>query len=98
MTVYNWLTLFGVPALVAAVWAQFKRIGAEQQALKAGMQAMLRDRLYQLYRYCLRRGGASLLERQNFENLYKQYHALGVNGVMDDIRARFLALELKEEE
>lgn len=98
MTIYNWLCLLGFPALITAMYAQFKRMGGEQKALKFGMQAMLRDRLYQLYRVCNERGGATLLERENFENLYKQYHTLGANGVMDDIRQRFISLAIREED
>lgn len=98
MTVYNWLCLLGVPALVAGMmkWmsVQFKGVGA----IKIGLQAVLRDRLICSYQHCLKAGGATYTERMNFENLYTQYHALGANGVMDDIHAKFLALPYKEEE
>ena len=30
------------------------------------------------------------------ENMYLQYHALGGNGVMDDIRQKFFALPLRK--
>ena len=32
----------------------------------------------------------------NFENMYKQYHNLGVNGVMDDLYDKFMNLPLEK--
>lgn len=102
MSVYNWLCILGVPALVGAVWAyvrtQIKKTMAETQALKLGVQALLRDRLLIVYKQCRDKGFATISERSNFENLYTQYHTLGSNGVMDDIRNKFLALPTKEED
>lgn len=34
----------------------------------------------------------AMYERDNFENCWKQYHSLGVNGVMDDLHRKFLEL------
>lgn len=34
-------------------------------------------------------------ERDDFENCWVQYHALGANGVMDDIHQKFLALPIR---
>lgn len=102
MTIYNWLALFGIPTLIGgiigAVIAWAKKTKAEIKALKLGIQALLRDRLLQGYRYFRDRGYATYEDRMNWENLYKQYHALGENGVMDDIRDKFLKLPTKAEE
>lgn len=98
MTIYNWLCLLGVPAMISFIFGYvIKRIrknDAETTAVKCGIQALLRDRLYNLYRVCDDKGSATLSERDNFENMYKQYHGLGVNGVMDDIRDKFLNLPI----
>ena len=67
----------------------------QNRALKNGMQAILRDRLLQAFRDCRGQGYANPDERQNFENLYSQYHSLGGNGVMDDVRQKFFALPLR---
>ncbi len=103
MTLYNWLSLFGVPALLLALLtgayrrlaSRLKRSKKETDALKTGLRALLRDRLYELYRQCRRSKGASRLERENFACLYKQYRALGGNGVMRDLRAKFLSFPIK---
>lgn len=96
MTVYQILCLVGVPSILSMITgyliARVRRISAETNAVKAGVQALLRNELYGMYDKCKKRGCAEQWERDNFENLYQKYHTLGLNGVMDDTRARFLAL------
>jgi hypothetical protein len=72
--------------------AQSEAIERQNKALMAGVQAILRDRLLTGYKHYMSKGWADYDDRQNMENLYEQYHALGVNGVMDGYRAKFLAL------
>ena len=72
-----------------------KRIDKMEEDLekvKAGDQASLRNDLYQLYNDCSKKGFATLDERENFINLYDKYHVLGANGVMDDLKVKFLDL------
>ena len=59
------------------------------------LQSILRDRLLQCFQYCRKQGFATSDDRQNFENMYVQYHSLGGNGVMDDVRQKFFALPLR---
>lgn len=92
MTVYNWLTLFGVPGLFLALVGFIKVQLAQNKAIKEGLQAILRDRLLQAYKHYEEKGYAEPDDRDNWENMYQQYHTLGANGVMDDIRTKFLAL------
>lgn len=89
MTIYHWLCLFSVPAILAAV---FKLLFSRIAAMQRGLQALLRAQLVADYNKWSERGYAPIYARQNFENCWKQYHALGANGVMDDIRAKFLDL------
>lgn len=88
MTLYQLLCLLGIPGLLAALFARLKSL----RALRPGLQALLRDRLLSEYREATRRGYAAPTDRDNFENLYHQYHRLGANGVMDDLRTRYFAL------
>ena len=64
------------------------------------MQALLRAQMIHDYNKWNERGYAPIYARQNFENCWQQYHALGANGVMNDIHTKFLALptEPPEEE
>lgn len=96
MNIYQILCLIGVPALISAfvgyVFATVKNTKKRNDSLKSGVQALLRDRLYQLYSYCDSKGFADDSERSNFNNMYNQYHNLGANGVMDDYKDKFLQL------
>jgi len=92
MTIYNWLTLFGVPSLFIALVTFIKMQIAQNKAIKEGLQAILRDRLLQAYKHYQEKGYADSDDRSNWENMYQQYHILGANGVMDDIRQKFFRL------
>ena len=102
MTVYNWLSLFGVPAifgaLTAALISQAKSAHKENKALKAGIQALLRAQMISDFNKWTEKGYAPIYARENFENCWERYHALGANGVMDDIRNKFLALPIHKKE
>lgn len=71
---------------------QNEKIEAQNAAVMAGVQALLRDRLVKDYRYYIDKGYADYEDRKNLENIWRQYHALGQNGAMDDLRAAFRAL------
>ena len=64
----------------------------EQAAIKAGLQALLRAQMVNDFNHYTEKGFAPLYARENFENCWKQYEALGKNGVMQDIRKKFLDL------
>lgn len=96
MSVFQLLTLFGVPALCAGAVGLLCRLLAEsrrtERALREGIQALLRAQMIDDYNKWSERGRAPIYARENFENCWRQYHALGANGVMDDIRKKFLEL------
>lgn len=71
---------------------QSQEMEKQNKAIMAGVQAILRDRLLQGYRHYFAKGWADFDDRENLENIWKQYHALGANGIMDGYRERFLAL------
>ena len=101
MTLYQVLSLlFGSGLLITiltAVWNKIKMNERKTESVQLGVQALLRDRLYYNYMKYAEKGYAPLYARENFENMYKQYHILGANGVMDDIYHKFMALPLEKE-
>ena len=89
MTLYQILVLFSIPTLLAtAIGVAYKR----SKGTRLGVQALLRAELIRDWNYYSEKGYAPIYARENFENVYMQYHNLGANGVMDDIRQKFLAL------
>ena len=102
MTLYQVLSLlFGSGLLITiltAVWNKIKMNERKTESVQLGVQALLRDRLYSTYLKYAEKGYAPIYARENFENMYKQYHVLGANGVMDDIYRKFMDLPLEESE
>ena len=74
--------------LIGMIVGQFKAV----RALKRGVQALLRAQMINDYNKWSERAYAPLYARQNFENLWVQYEALGENGVMEDLHTKFLKL------
>ena len=96
MSLANILSLlFGSGLLLSLGKYLLARIKANDQKTEAvclGVQALLRDRLYQSYNHFSDKGYAPIYARENFENMWNQYHNLGANGVMDDLHEKFLEL------
>lgn len=89
MSLYQILSLFGISGIgVSVVVFLYKQI----KGIRLGTQALLRTQLISDWNYYSKKGYAPIYARENFENVYTQYHNLGANGVMDDIRTKFLAL------
>lgn len=99
MTIYNWLCLLGIPAavttIISFVLAKLKKMKADQDALKLGMQALLRAEMIKDYNKWSEKGYAPIYVRENYINVYNQYHSLGANGCMDDMKDKFLQLPIK---
>jgi len=62
-----------------------QRVEEQNKATMLGVQALLRDRLLQAFNHYLARGWIGAGERDNIENMYTQYEALGPNNVISDI-------------
>lgn len=89
--------LFGGGALVTIIKLLLK-LNGRIKANEKGTQALLRDRLYHIYYKYKDLGYRTSHCTENFENIYSQYHTLGANGVMDDVRTKFYQLDLEKEE
>lgn len=102
MTVYQWLCLLGVPTLIVCLYkyvnSVIKKTRDDTNALKLGIQALLRSQMIAEYNKYSEKGYAPVYARENFENCWKQYHSLGANGVMNDLHEKFLELPVKKEE
>ena len=102
MNLYQLLSLlFGsglLTTVLIAVWKKIKQNEKKTESVQLGIQALLRDRLYHTYMKYSEKGYAPIYARENFENMYKQYHTLGANGVMDDIYHKFMGLPLEKQE
>lgn len=67
-------------------------IRADLQLCKLGLQAVIKNTLKTRYEKWINEGHAPLDAKDDLERMYKVYHQLGANGVMDSLREKFLAL------
>jgi hypothetical protein len=103
MTKYWLQTIFG--AIVASITFFGKRKMRElecklkeQEAIKMGMQALLRDRIIQSYNHYLEKGFCPIYARDNIQNLYNQYHNLGGNGTVTKLVEKLSELPTEPQE
>ena len=105
MSIYQWLCLLGIQGAVVAILTivinkttgKIEKNAEENRketgAIKDGVKALLKDRLLQGYKHYINDVGyADEHDRENLENVYKQYHALKGNGDMKDLRKTFRRL------
>ena len=96
-TIWDIMCLFGIPGILGgSMWIGFTSMFKSLDAIKKGTQASLRNSLVQLHEKYSELGYAPIWVRDDFENMYRQYHNLGANGVIDDLRSKFLALPTDE--
>ena len=93
--------VFGVLiAALGVLWKHLankvKREQSKNEAIEKGVQALLRAQMVNDYNHYSEKGFAPIYARENFENCWKQYHALGANGVMDDLHEKFLDLPTEQ--
>ena len=60
-----------------------KKASAEQKAIADGVKALLRDRIIQSCNHHADKGYFPLYARENVEDLFKVYKALGGNGTVE---------------
>ena len=109
MSVYQWLCLLGVQGIITLIlpWVISKKLNTadakaeqakrETAAIAEGVKALLRDRLLQGYKHYIEKGYADMDDRSNMENVWRQYHALGGNGDMNDLRRTFRHLPMAKD-
>jgi hypothetical protein len=94
LTLYQWFTILGLPTLAGllikmiAFQVQAKidarrDIEAERKQQKSTNRVILRMLLRARGELYLKRGYATLAEKDDFEACYVEYHNNGGNGVMD---------------
>lgn len=100
MTTFQILSLLGIGSIVSAIavglWRYmqkvFKKTAKNMNAIMMGLQAVLRAQMINDYNHYKDKGHAPIYAKENFQNCWDQYEALGANGVMNHIYKEFMAL------
>ena len=81
-----------------AILSRMQKQDSRQKALEYGVQALLRVRMLHCYNKYIDAGFAPIYAKENYENMYRQYHELGGNGVMTHLHEEFMALPTEKGE
>ena len=96
MTTYQIINLIisaiGLTGIFPTVIAYIVKQSKKEKALAQGIQALLRAQMISDYNKWSEKGYAPIYAKENFENCWKQYEALGCNGVIAHIHEEFLKL------
>jgi hypothetical protein len=98
-----WLqVLFGlITTVMAFVMRKMNKKIAEQEAIRMGVQALLRDRIIEKYDRAIQDGYCPIHIRDSILEMAKQYYNLGGNGVVNNLvdKIQYLptTLEIDEE-
>ena len=90
--------LFALGVMVKLLFGRVKKEVDEQAKIKAGLIAMLHDRLYQSCQHFLRQGYIIPGDLKNISTMHESYTDLGGNGMIAEMVARVKALPLHKQE
>lgn len=80
-------------AVISYIFSLYRAKKRENDALRAGVQALLRDRIIQAYNhYVCEKGWVPIYAKESIDACYKSYEALGDNGVIDSLMEQLNAL------
>jgi hypothetical protein len=85
-----------IPFVLGVIVAWSRKTLQKQKSLELGMQALLRDRITELYERYNGQGWCPLCARENLQALFDQYKALGGNGHTEDLVQRMMDLPTVE--
>lgn len=99
MTIYQILSVIGVPSLMGAIalsiFNYVKSRSASSRLIKEGVLAILHNKIYTLGKQYINQGQISLEDMKDFEYLYDAYHNLGGNGTGTEIYERVKDLPIR---
>lgn len=77
---------------VETAQVETQKIKKENEAIRGGVLALLRTSMIKTYIDYKEKGYVPIFARDAFDDTYEKYHALGGNGVIDDIRDKLFEL------
>lgn len=91
----NWGWILSFFTVICGIFAY---VFVHVKALQRGVQALLRAQMITYYNHYREKGYAPIYARESFESCWVQYERLGKNGVMQDIRSKFMALPTHDDD
>lgn len=99
VNVVSILISYLIPTLLGAgigfLTSKLKKNRAKEKAIEEGVQALLRNELVRRYREYEIKGEMSILDKENIEEMFKQYENLGGNGTVKHLMTELMELPTK---
>lgn len=84
-----------IGAILGFLGTKLKKNKKKDLAIEAGVQALLRNEIIRRYREFEIKGEISILDKENLEEMFKQYENLGGNGTVKNMMDELLGLKTK---
>jgi len=81
--------------IIGFLTTKLKGVKKKDKAIEKGLVALLRNELVRRYREYETKGEISILDKENMEDMFKQYEALGGNGTVKQLMTEVLNLKTK---
>lgn len=88
--IINYWTQMACAAIFGYMLQLIKKRKRESDAIQAGVQAILRDRLINAYNHYVDKEYCPIYARENITSMYKAYHDLGGNGTITELYNKLL--------
>lgn len=107
MSIYQWLCVVGVPAVITLIWTTIIKKSldkAEQkaeenrkksEAIENGIRDIQRIMILDTYDKCIQQGRTISVSRKDaIDAAYKSYTALGGNGTIKQVHEEIMAMQI----
>ena len=87
-----------VGILVAALWQKFHKHKQEQDAIKLGLQSLLRGEITKAYYKYMEQGWIPIYALESLQVIHANYEKLGENNVIDGLWKELMSLPHTKQE
>ena len=99
INIFQMIVSYLVPTILGGalgyITTKLKKNKSKDLAIEQGVQALLRNEIIRRYREFEAKGEISILDKENLEEMFKQYKRLGGNGTVKKMMDELLELKTK---
>ena len=93
--IINYIIPVILGAIIGFTVTQLKALKKKNKAIEEGLVALLKNELVRRYREYEQKGELSILDKENMEEMFKQYENLGGNGTVKKLMEELFKLPTK---
>lgn len=93
--IFNYIIPLVLGTIIGFLSTKIKNYKRKDKVIEDGLVALLRNELVRRYREYEQKGEMSILDKENIEDMFKQYENLGGNGTVKKMYKELLELPTK---